>query len=161
MSLNNVFDYLAWNLQLVVRLQLLEIHRDDGWNAQNGSGWLDCRFLRSVWPKEGVHSSKLTWNLKITHWKRKFIFQMPTLGFHVNFRECIFDIRTWFRLCCPLFARVFNTLSTLKLFFRVKKLVQPYLTLVLQIPCEVRCVGTHLTHSETAEGSHWSIIVID
>ena len=34
--LNNVFHYLAWNPQLVVRLQLLEIHRDDGWNAQNG-----------------------------------------------------------------------------------------------------------------------------
>lgn len=54
MFLNNVFDYLAWNLQLVVRLQLLEIHRDDGWNAQNGSGWSDCPFLRSVWPKKGV-----------------------------------------------------------------------------------------------------------
>ena len=30
----------------------------------------------------------LTWNLKFTHWKRKNIFQILIVGFHVNFRGC-------------------------------------------------------------------------
>ena len=36
--------------------------------------------------KNGLHSRKLTWNLKITCLKRKIIFQTSIFGFHVSFR---------------------------------------------------------------------------
>ena len=39
---------------------------------------------------EHIHPWKLTWNLKITPLKRKIIFQISILGFHVNFRGCRF-----------------------------------------------------------------------
>ena len=35
-----------------------------------------------------VHPGKLTWNLRITHVKRKNIFQTFIFGFHVKFRGC-------------------------------------------------------------------------
>ena len=35
-----------------------------------------------------THPRKLTWNLKITHLKRKTIFQAFIFGFHVKFRGC-------------------------------------------------------------------------
>ena len=35
-----------------------------------------------------VHPRKLTWNLKITHLKRKNIFQTFIFGFHVNLPGC-------------------------------------------------------------------------
>ena len=35
-----------------------------------------------------LHPWKLTWNLKVTPLKRKIIFQISILGFHVNFRGC-------------------------------------------------------------------------
>ena len=35
-----------------------------------------------------LHPGKLTWNLRITHVKRKNIFQTFIFGFHVKFRGC-------------------------------------------------------------------------
>ena len=35
-----------------------------------------------------VHPGRLTWNLRITHVKRKNIFQTFIFGFHVKFRGC-------------------------------------------------------------------------
>ena len=40
-----------------------------------------------------LHPWKLTWNLKITQWKRNIIFRISLLGFHVSFRGCIHFLR--------------------------------------------------------------------
>ena len=39
--------------------------------------------------QQGIHPGKLTWNLKITHLKRKIIFQTSIFRFHVSFPGCI------------------------------------------------------------------------
>ena len=36
-----------------------------------------------------IHPRKLTWNLKISTWKRRNIYKPPIFGFHVSFRGCI------------------------------------------------------------------------
>ena len=37
---------------------------------------------------QGVHSGRLTWNLKTTQWQRKIIFQTIIFRVHVNFPMC-------------------------------------------------------------------------
>ena len=38
-----------------------------------------------------VHPRKLTWNLKISTWKRRNIDKPPLFGFHVSFRGCTYS----------------------------------------------------------------------
>ena len=39
--------------------------------------------------KRGLHPGRLTWNLRIHHWKRKIIFQNIIFRFYVNLQGCI------------------------------------------------------------------------
>ena len=45
--------------------------------------------------KEQLLPLNLTWNLKITRWKRKNIFQIPIFGFHVSFRRGNDEMVIW------------------------------------------------------------------
>ena len=41
-----------------------------------------------------IHPGRLTWNIQITHLKRKIIFQTPMIVFHVKFRG-VYDKNSW------------------------------------------------------------------
>ena len=47
------------------------------------------REMTTLDPKKQVHPGRLTWNLRIYHWKRKIIFQTIIFRFYVNLRGCI------------------------------------------------------------------------
>ena len=52
---------------------------------------LDLKFFTSCSEcGSGIHSSELTWNLKITPLNRKIISQTFIFSFHVSFRGCMF-----------------------------------------------------------------------
>jgi len=56
------------------------------------------RYRSSIWRRAvmveaangalNIHPRKLTWNLKISTWKRRNIYKPPLFGFHVSFRGC-------------------------------------------------------------------------
>ena len=46
---------------------------------------IDSPWIRKT---ETVHPGRLTWNLRITHFERKIIFQTYMIMFHVNLQGC-------------------------------------------------------------------------
>ena len=42
--------------------------------------------------KENTHPRKLTWKLKIPSWKRRNNYKPPSVGFHVKFQGCTFQV---------------------------------------------------------------------
>ena len=51
-----------------------------------------------------LHPGRLTWNLQVTHFERKMIFQTSMIMFHVNLPGCIHDIDVFFAKLSWFFA---------------------------------------------------------
>ena len=74
----------------------LEDTSDDcqgGGVATPSLGPKQCPEIRLLWKTKWIRDAdytprKLTWNLKMKPWKRRFLFKIIIFRFHVSFREC-------------------------------------------------------------------------
>ena len=57
------------------------------------SGFPPKAFAKKAWSSRNLHPRKLTWNLKMNPWKRRFLWKTIIFRFHVSFRGCNIDTK--------------------------------------------------------------------
>ena len=71
------------------------IYRSIGSHKSQRNSWIRHGYIFSqdghpTFKKESLHPWNLTWNLRLTHQKRKIIFQTSIFRFHVKFQRSIY-----------------------------------------------------------------------
>ena len=124
-----IFTYIYHTNQANIWVNIPFVPMDPSLGCSENPSEIEHQESPTIIFKHHIHHGRLTWNLQITHFERKMIFQTSMIMFHVNLQGCR----------CYLCERKNNStlgrdIQVLIIMFLETHIMKPCFTRVFRVP---------------------------